>query len=512
MTPGNAGELLSLQANGAKASKVAIVDGRRRVIYADVLRRAESLSVSLQERGVRRGDRVVIFLPRSVEAVVALFGTWFAGAVAVIANERLRSQQVHHVVEHSQASCVVTDDRQLLAVPLFPCEQVINIDREAPRPGRPHAFLTGADLAMLVYTSGSTGLPKGIMLSHDNLLAGTRIVAGYLHLIEHDVILSVLPFSFDYGLNQLLTAFFVGATLVIQRSMFPPDISQTLLRERITGMAGVPTFWVQLTGRHSPFLKLVYPDLRYITNSGGRFPESVVRAIRTAHPRLQIFPMYGLTEAFRSTYLPPDQVDERPSSMGKAIPEVDILVINEQGTECAANEIGELVHCGGTVSMGYWRDPENTARMFRPHPLRAHQNGDAERVVFSGDLVKKDADGYLYYVGRKDKQIKSRGVRVSPEEIERCIHTSSVVSQVVSFAVTREDGDTDIVAAVVPADVSGFREEMLEEFCRNAMPEYMQPRTFWTMREFPLTSSGKPDRCEIERQYVAHHRHPATAS
>jgi amino acid adenylation domain-containing protein len=506
------GDLLLARAHGIHADEVAVVDGRRRISYSDLLRRAESFSVSLQDRGVRKGDRVVIFLPRSVEAVVALFGTWFAGGVAVIANERLRSQQVHHVVEHSEASCVVTDDRQLLAVPLFPCEHVINIDREGPRPGRPQASVTRTDLAMLVYTSGSTGLPKGIMLSHENLLAGTRIVAGYLDLTDHDVILSVLPFSFDYGLNQLLTAVFVGATLVIQRSMFPPDISQTLVRERVTGIAGVPTFWVQLAGRHSPFLKTAYPDLRYLTNSGGRFPERVVGAIRTAHPKTQIFLMYGLTEAFRSTYLPPDQVDERPSSMGKAIPEVDILVINDQGTQCGTGEVGELVHCGGTVSMGYWRDPENTARMFRPHPLRAHGDGDAERVVFSGDLVKRDADGYLYYVGRKDKQIKSRGVRVSPEEIERCIQSSSIVSQVVSFAVAREDGDSDIIAAVVPADESGFRQEMLGEFCRSAMPEYMQPRTFWTVSEFPLTSSGKPDRREIERQYVAHHRHPATAS
>jgi amino acid adenylation domain-containing protein len=508
----NASELLSRWSGDANATQPAIVDGRRRLSFVDVLKSADSFSAVLQERGVRQGDRVVIFLPRSIEAVVALFGTWFAGGVAVIANERLRSQQVHHVVEHSEASCVVTDDRQLLSVPLFPCERVINVDREELRPGRPHASVAPADLAMLVYTSGSTGLPKGIMLSHDNLLAGTRIVAGYLNLTGQDVILSVLPFSFDYGLNQLLTALFVGATLVIQRSMFPPDISQTLLRERVTGMAGVPTFWVQLSGRHSPFLKTAYPHLRYITNSGGRFPEDVVQAIRTAHPHTQIFLMYGLTEAFRSTYLPPDQVDVRPSSMGKAIPEVEILVMNDRGAECAPGEVGELVHCGGTVSMGYWRDPENTSRMFRPHPLRTGAVGVAGSVVYSGDLVKTDAEGFLYYVGRKDKQIKSRGVRVSPEEIERCIHSSSVVSQVVSFAVAREDGDADIVAAVVPVDASGFREEMLGEFCRSAMPEYMQPRTFWTMKAFPLTTSGKPDRCEIERQYVAHHRHPATAS
>jgi amino acid adenylation domain-containing protein len=503
-------DALFSRAHDGHAGKDAIVDGERRITYAELLERAQRHAGVLKEAGVGKGDRVVIFLQRSVEAVVALFGTWFAGGVAVIANERLRSQQVHHVVQHSEASCVVTDDRQLRSVTRFPCDRVINIDRETPNTCCPHEQLAGGDLAMLVYTSGSTGLPKGIMLSHDNLLAGTRIVAGYLNLTERDVILSVLPFSFDYGLNQLLTALFVGGTLVIQRSMFPPDVSKTLLRERITGVAGVPTFWVQLSGRHSPFLKTAYPDLRYITNSGGRFPEAVVRSIRAAHPGTQIFLMYGLTEAFRSTYLPPDQVDHRPASMGKAIPEVEILVVDDQGKRCAPGEIGELVHCGGTVSMGYWRDPENTARMFRRHPLRPHADG-AEPVVYSGDLVTTDADGFLYYVGRKDKQIKSRGVRVSPEEIERYIHSSKVVSQVVSFAVPRDDGDSDIVAAVVAADASGFREDTLEEFCRNEMPEYMQPRVFWAMTEFPLTSSGKPDRCEIERLYVAHRQNAGTA-
>lgn len=507
----NAGELLSRWPAAVTTDRVAIVDGARRVAYGDLLRRANGLCATLQNRGVRKGDRVVIFLPRSVEAVAALFGTWFAGGVAVIANDRLRAQQVRHVVEHSEATCVVSNEHQLRSVPILSCDQIVTVDREAPQDPRPHVPLTGADLAMLVYTSGSTGLPKGIMFSHDNLLNGTRIVSGYLNLAGQDVILSVLPFSFDYGLNQLLTALFVGGTLVIQRSMFPNDISQTLLRERITGLAGVPTLWAQLSGRHSPFLKTTYPHLRYITNSGGRVPEPVVRSIRTAHPATRIYLMYGLTEAFRSTYLPPEQVDHRPASMGRAIPEVEILVINERGTECAPGEVGELVHCGATVSMGYWRDPENTALRFRQHPLRQGAGRDGEKVVFSGDLVNTDAEGYLYYVGRKDKQIKSRGVRVSPEEIERCLHSSTLVSQVVTFAVPRDDGDTDIVAAIVPRDAAQFRKEALEEFCRNEMPEYMRPRVFWAMTEFPLTSSGKPDRCEIERLYVEH-QHTGTAA
>lgn len=506
----HAGELLTQWSSAATADHVAIVDGARRVTYAELLRRAESHGALLKENGVRQGDRVVIFLQRSVEAVVALFGTWFAGGVAVIANDRLRSQQVDHIVQHSEASCVVTDDRQLRSVPHFPCARIINIDREPPPERGSHEPVAATDLALLIYTSGSTGLPKGVMLSHDNLLSGARIVSRYLNLTERDVILSVLPFSFDYGLNQLLSALFVGGTLVIQHSMFPRDISNTLVRERITGLAGVPVFWVQMSGRYSPFLKTEYPDLRYITNSGGRFPEALVRQIRTAHPQTQIYLMYGLTEAFRSTYLPPDQVDHRPSSMGKAIPEVDILVINNSGTLCQPGEVGELVHCGGTVSLGYWRDPETTARMFRPHPLRQH--ADSERVVFSGDLVTTDAEGYLYYVGRKDKQFKSRGVRVSPEEIERCIHSSALVLQVVSFAVPRDDGDNDIVAAVIPADRSSFREDALDAYCRNEMPEYMWPRVVWPMESFPLTSSGKPDRCEIQRLYVEHNQNTGTAA
>jgi amino acid adenylation domain-containing protein len=508
----NTGDLLSRWSAAPTSTTVAIVDGTRRVTYAELLRRAESHAAWLKEHGVRRGDHVVIFLQRSVEAVVALFGTWFAGGVAVMANERLRSQQVDHIVQHSEASCVVTDDRQLRAVPRFPCDRVINVDREVPLEAGPHEPLAGAELALLIYTSGSTGLPKGVMLSHDNLLAGARIVSGYLNLTERDVILSVLPFSFDYGLNQLLTALSVGGTLVIQRSMFPYDISQTLLRERVTGLAAVPPFWVQLCGKHSPFLKTSYPDLRYITNSGGRFPEALVLQMRAAHPQTQIYLMYGLTEAFRSTYLPPDEVDRRPSSMGKAIPEVDILVLNDRGMPCRPGEVGELVHCGGTVSLGYWRDPETTARMFRPHPLRQDAEGGHERVVFSGDLVTTDPDGFLYYVGRKDKQFKSRGVRVSPEEIERGILSSRLVSQVVSFSVPRDDGDNDIVAAVIAADWSRFREEALDEFCRKEMPEYMWPRVIWTLTAFPLTSSGKPDRCEIGRLYAAHHQNAGTAA
>ena len=501
----NAGEVLTRHSSTSIHDKVAVVDGADRVTYDELLRRAHTCAAVLKETGVQRGDRVVIFMRRSVEAAAALFGTWFAGGVAVIANETLRTRQVHHIVEHSDASCVVTDTRQLLSVANFPGRPVLNIDHmEAPADLYDPEPVAGSELALLIYTSGSTGLPKGVMVSHDNLVAGTEIVSEYLGLGHRDVILSVLPFSFDYGLNQLLTALFAGGSLVIQRSQFPRDICQTLRREQVTGLAGVPTLWLHLTGRHSPFLKTAYPSLRYITNSGGRLPETTVRLIRAAHPHMQIYLMYGLTEAFRSTYLPPDQIDLRPSSMGKAIPRNEILVINEQGNLCQPGEVGELVHRGSTVAMGYWHDPETTARVYRPNPLQRGPDDEKETVVFSGDLVRTDEEGYLYYVGRRDKQIKSRGIRVSPEEIERCIYSSALVSNVVSFGVPREDGENDIVAAIVPHDPSRFCRETLEEFCRNEMPEYMSPRVIWALDSFPLTSSGKPDRCLIQQMYADH--------
>jgi amino acid adenylation domain-containing protein len=488
------------------AGRVAIVDGDRHVSYGDLHERACRLTATLRRHGVGKGDRVGIFLRRSVDAVAALFATWRAGAVSVILHDGLRTRQVNHILEHSEAACVITDGRQMLGVPDFGGVRVINVDtlETAFDIGDPTGVI-GWDLAALIYTSGSTGLPKGVMLSHDNLLSGARIVARYLELTDRDVTLSVLPFSFDYGLNQVLTAVLAGARLVIQRSLLPSDICRTIQKEGITGLAGVPTLWLQLTGRLSPFLKVPCDSLRYITNSGGRLPEPTVRAIRAAHPALRVYLMYGLTEAFRSTYLPPDEVDRRPSSMGKAIPNVEILVIDSEGRPCGPGEVGELVHRGATVSMGYWRDPESTARVFRRHPLQDFGNGLSELVVFSGDLVTTDGDGYIYYVGRKDMQLKSRGVRVSPEEIERCLHASQLLTQVVGFAVPRPDGENDIVVAVVAREPESFHREALEAFWRREMPEYMWPRHVWTLPAFPLTSSGKPDRTAIRQLYVEHH-------
>src|SRR4029077_156589 len=280
------------------------------------------------------------------------------------------------------------------------------------------------DLAAILYTSGSTGKPKGVMLSHANIMAGSTIVSTYLGITSTERILAVLPFSFDAGMNQLMTAFQQGGTIVLINFVFAREVVQLLLKERITGLAGVPTLWSLLAQPNSTLHKQPLPDLRYITNTGGAMPQTVLAILRKALPTTKIFLMYGLTEAFRSTYLPPSEVDRRPTSMGKAIPDTEILVLNENGQLCKPGEIGELVHRGPTVSMGYWGRPEDTNKALRPNPLLPPELGYCEKVCYSGDLAKMDEDGFLYFMGRRDAMIKSSGFRISPTEVEEALFQS----------------------------------------------------------------------------------------
>ncbi len=475
----------------------AVVEGDRGCSYGSIAARACRLAGRLCQSGVEPGDRVSIYLDRTTPAVVALYGTWMAGCVAVPVYEGLHSRQVEHIVRHSGSRIFVSHPRKLarLDTALVGAE-IIEVDNKEEHGGwEPPRHPGGREPAAILYTSGSTGQPKGILISHDNLLAGARIVSRYLEIREDERIISVVPFSFDYGLNQLLTAIEKGATLFLQRSPLPADICRALKRHAITAMAAVPPLWIQLMQDHSPLSQMSLPHLRYITNTGGVFPVELVARYRKLLPNTRIYLMYGLSEAFRSTYLPPEEVDCRPSSMGRAIPETEIHVLDEYGRECGPGEMGELVHRGPTVALGYWRDPEATAAVFRASPFAPP--GSDERVVYSGDLVRRDEDGYLYFAGRRDQLIKCQGFRMSPEEVEETLYASGLVAEVVVCGVPDPVMGQAIVAHVVPRDPATFSEQVLLSYCRQEMPRYMIPRVVRTHAAFPRTSSGKIDRKSV---------------
>jgi amino acid adenylation domain-containing protein len=477
-------------------TRPAIVERERQLTHRDLATRAAGFARRLAAAGLTSGDRVAIFLDKSVECVVAIYGTWAAGGAIVPIHEGLKRSQIEHILSDSGARLLVSDPRRLARVEggevTMPWLEV-GPDEEDPRT-LPTPRAEPTELAALLYTSGSTGRPKGIAISHENLVAGARIVTTYLGITEHERILSVLPFSFDYGLNQLLSVIEKRATLFLQRSHLPADICRSLQTFEITGLAGVPPLWAQLLQRTSPFATLSFPHLRYITNSGGVFPKPLLARYRELLPTTDVFLMYGLTEAFRSTYLPPSELDARPDSMGKAIPETTIFVVDEDGRACAPGEIGELVHAGPTVSLGYWQNDEATREKFRPHPF-APESG--ERVVYSGDLVRMDEAGFLYFVSRRDQMLKCYGFRVSPEDVEEQLHASGLVLEAVIVGKPHEIAGTALVAHVVPKDPAHFAEATLLDYCRAQMPQYMVPIEIVVHESLPRTSSGKMDRKSV---------------
>jgi acyl-CoA synthetase (AMP-forming)/AMP-acid ligase II len=381
-------------------------------------------------------------------------------------------------------------------------DELPNIYGRSPS-GRSHVPVIGEDMAASLYTSGSTGYPKGAILSHGNLVIGARIVVTYLENCPDDVILSVLPFHFDYGLNQLITSFLVGATLVLQKSTFPSDICRTLIDCQITGLAGVPTLWVQLLKSNSPFRGLHFPAIRYITNSGGAVPVRYVSQLKEVLRGAKIYLMYGLTEAFRSSYLPPEELEARPTSIGKAIPGVELLVIDEQGGNCQAGKVGELVHRGGVIFRGYWNDPEGTSKILRPAPFASSAQPVAEMAVWSGDLVSRDEEGFLYFVGRKDEMIKSAGYRISPQEIEDVLHKMDLIEEAVAFGIKDDELGERISVVVSPRGNAFLSEELVMQLCRRHLPSFMVPSVITIIPELPKGLTGKLDRNRIKRDYGA---------
>jgi len=513
-----------LRASAARLpAKEALVCGDQRLAYGDVWARVCGLADGIQRAGIARSDRVGIYLDPSVEQAISIFGVSRAGCVFVPINGVLLQDQVSHIARDCGMRCIITSASRLASIaPVLssipsldrlivvggaalpetpiPADSFEALCAAAPAAERPEASIE-KDLAAILYTSGSTGKPKGVMLSHAQVMAGSTIVSTYLEITEAERILAVLPFSFDAGLNQIMTAFQQGATIVLKPFVFAREIVSALKAERITGLAGVPTLWSLLAQPSSSLGKGTYPHLRYITNTGGVMPQDVLATLRKALPTTRVVLMYGLTEAFRSTYLPPSELDRRPTSMGKAIPDTEILVVNEQGRRCGPGETGELVHRGPTVSMGYWGQPELTAGVLRPHPFLPPALGDTERVCYSGDLVTMDEDGFLYFVGRRDNMIKSSGYRISPNEVEEVLFQSGMVQGAAVIGVPDAMLGQIVVAFVVPGEAGTFDPVALQTYCADKMPPYMLPKTIEVLDHLPKVSSGKVDYPALRRRF-----------
>jgi acyl-CoA ligase (AMP-forming) (exosortase A-associated) len=499
----------------------ALVYGPVRLDYAVLAAAVERAAGALIEAGIRPRERVAVFLEKRIENVAAMFGASLAGAVFVPVNPQLKPEQVAHILADCNVRVLVTSPERLaqLHAVLAGCPDLGTVFVTGAAPAQAAVEVRGwdaaqaapsaaalaarrpidADMAAILYTSGSTGKPKGVVLSHRNMVAGARSVSSYLALTPQDRILSVLPLSFDYGLSQLTCAFLAGASAVLINHLFAKDILKAVVAERITGLAAVPPLWFQLAN-------LPWPgdcSLRYLTNSGGALPTATVASLRAAIPGAELFLMYGLTEAFRSTYLPPSELDRRPDSMGRAIPNAQVLVVRPDGTPCAPNEPGELVHRGALVSLGYWNDPIKTAERFKPAPGHEPALPLVEMAVWSGDTVRMDEEGYLYFIGRSDDMIKVSGYRVSPLEVEEVVYASGLVTETVAFGVPHPQLGQAIVLLALPKE-AGVTQAALLKQCQRHLPAWMVPAHV-ALRDdpFPRNPNGKIDRKLLQQSFIS---------
>lgn len=502
--------LLFSTASGIAGTATALVKGSEELGYASLAGAVERAAAAFTGAGLARGERVAVYLPKQPETVIAMFGAAAAGGVFVPVNPVLKAPQVGHILRDSGARVLVTSAGRAAAIAeeLTACPDLRHVvlvdgpvERAAPCDyhewsaflaieGKPHRAIDNDPVAIL-YTSGSTGKPKGVVLSHRNVVAGAASVAEYLENRPSDRLLAALPFSFDYGFSQLSTAFLSGAAVVLIDYLMPKDVVKAVERHAVTGLAAVPPLWIQLADLEWPAAAAA--TLRYITNSGGAMPQSVLAKLRARLPTTSIYLMYGLTEAFRSTYLDPRQVDARPTSIGKAIPNAEVLVLRPDGSECAPGEPGELVHRGALVSLGYWNDPDRTAERFKPlkpTPGIVHP----ELAVWSGDTVVRDEEGYLYFVGRRDEMIKTSGYRVSPTEIEETVYGTGLAAEAVAVGVPHPVLGQAIVVLAVPLEAGASPTTELLAACQAALPAYMVPARVEWRASLPRNANGKIDR------------------
>jgi acyl-CoA ligase (AMP-forming) (exosortase A-associated) len=521
-------ELISRSAT-REPDAIALTHGQRSISYGLLQQSLSRFAGGLINLGMQRGERIGIYLEKRLETVVASFGSAAAGCVFVPLNPLLKADQVAHIMRDCNVRALVTSSERLslLAPILASCHdlrQVILVNTDhLPSGDGPLAYLhwddllqagirsghrvIDTDMAAILYTSGSTGKPKGVVLSHRNIVAGAISVASYLENSAEDTLLAALPLSFDAGFSQLTTAFHAGARVVLLNYLLPQDVLKALAAEKVTGLTAVPPLYIQLSQLEWPLA--IGQHLRYFANTGGRMPRDTLAALRARLPNSRPYLMYGLTEAFRSTYLPPEEVDRRPDSIGKAIPNAEILVLREDGTPCAANEPGELVHRGALVGMGYWNDHEKTAERYKPLPANTPGRGPGlvlpEIAVFSGDSVRIDEEGFLYFIGRRDEMMKTSGYRVSPTEVEEILYATRLVGECAAFGVEHPSLGQAIQVIATPAAGGSLDTAALLAECRSRMPAYMVPANIFVRHDpLPRNPNGKIDRKALASEFRAH--------
>lgn len=487
------------------AARPALAGKAGTLTFAQLEDAVGRLAAWLAAQGFAPGDRVAGWLPKGVAASLLPLAAPRAGLVHVPVNPLLKQAQVVHILADSGARLLVTRAARAasLAPEALPGGLILRqedavLDQAASLAPLPPSQADAGALAAILYTSGSTGRPKGVMLSHANLWLGAVSVADYLRLCPDDRVLGVLPFSFDYGQNQLLSAWAAGACVVPLDYLTARDVVKAVEKEAVTTLAGVPPLWVQLVEAAWP--PETAARLRRLTNSGGALSTALVGRLRARFPQADLYPMYGLTEAFRSTYLPPAEVAAHPESMGRAIPHAEILVCRPDGSVTQDDEPGELVHCGPLVAQGYWNDPARTAERFRPAPAASRYGG---RAVWSGDTVRRAADGLLYFVGRADAMIKSAGNRISPTELEEAAQAVPGVAEAVALGVPDARLGQAVLLLVHPSagEEKAAVSAMVHDRLKRDLPNFMMPRQIETVADFPRNPNGKLDRVALIAQW-----------
>jgi len=499
-------------------NKVALVCKDARLTYEEIDRKANRVATLLRRQGIRRGDRVAIFLDNSVESVVSLFGILKADAVFLVLSPQLKAPKLEYILNNCGAKALVSDVSRLNAASgVLPnatdLESVIftgdgkklkpNLHRnlipwgeiESQKDARPvKPANIDIDLASIIYTSGSTGNPKGVMLTHLNMVSAATSITTYLENVHDDIVINCLPLSFDYGLYQVLMAFKFGGTLVLEKSfVYPYEVLKRMVEEKVTGFPGVPTIFAILL-QMKDLKKYDLGSLRYITNTAAALPVTHIQQIREAFPQATLYSMYGLTECKRVSYLPPEELDRRPDSVGRGMPNEEVWIVDGEGNRVGPGVVGELVVRGSNVMKGYWGDQETTDRVLRPGPLLG------EKVLYTGDLFRMDEEGFIYFVERKDDMIKTRGERVSPKEVEDAIYGMEGIAEAAVIPVPDDILGSAIKAFVVAKNGYHLTEKQLLVHCKKMLEEFAIPKYFVFRDSLPKNPSGKIDKLALKQE------------